>query len=174
MKAYKIVVTGPFNAGKTTFVKTLCSRTMGSEAASLDPRKPTTTVALDFGVLKLDDGTTVKLFGTPGQERFYFMVRSLSIGMDGYVFLVDLSDPDSLPKAKLMYSMLRSEFSEVAHVVAANKHDKVKLNNVDHLRNFLNIPREYPLVPLVAYDYEISLNILKTLVSMVKDSHGVD
>jgi len=175
MRTYKIVVTGPFNAGKTTFVRTLCGDILSSEAASLDPRKTTTTVALDFGIVKLDNETTIKLFGTPGQERFFFMVRNLSIGMDGYVFIIDLSDVDSLPKAKLMYDMLRSRFPDVVHVVAANKYDKVNSRDIRYLKDSLNVPREYPLLPLVAYDHELAMNVLKKLISLVKDSrYGLD
>ena len=93
-KIYKFVITGAFNAGKTTFVNTLSDiSTVNTDRAIRDSIesaiKASTTTALDYGQVQMDEALTVHLFGTPGQPRFDFMRHILSKGMDGFVFLVD-------------------------------------------------------------------------------------
>ncbi|MGD9163266.1 MAG: ATP/GTP-binding protein [Chromatiales bacterium] len=95
MADYKIIITGPVGAGKTTAISVLSDITPVStdEAASdmtLD-RKQRTTVALDYGLMLLDDAERVHLYGTPGQERFSFMWDILTEGGLGLVLLIDNS-----------------------------------------------------------------------------------
>jgi signal recognition particle receptor subunit beta len=99
----KIVVTGPFAAGKTTFIKTISEvaivgtdRGISDETSAVKPR---TTVALDFGRLTFADDLTLFLFGTPGQRRFEVMWEILSEGMIGFVLLVNASDERSVAEA---------------------------------------------------------------------------
>src|SRR4030066_328871 len=80
MQTVKMVVTGPFNAGKTQFIQSVSEidvvsteRKISSEAERV---KETTTVAMDFGRITVDDDLVLYLFGTPGQKRFDFMWRS--------------------------------------------------------------------------------------------------
>ncbi len=80
MQSVKIVITGPFNAGKTTFIKAVSEITVLSterrvtEGTELGAGE--TTVAMDFGRITVSDDVVLYLFGTPGQERFSFMTRS--------------------------------------------------------------------------------------------------
>src|SRR5439155_26732221 len=101
--AVKIVVTGPFSAGKTTLIRTISEITVLSTEKSItdEPRsrKPDTTVAMDFGRITIDRDLVLYLFGTPGQDRFDFMWEILGEGMLGYVLLVDASRPESLDEA---------------------------------------------------------------------------
>ncbi|WP_432540414.1 GTP-binding protein [Kineococcus sp. SYSU DK002] len=109
----KIVVTGPFGAGKTTFAATVTAGLDGTltttetgvsdETAAL---KTSTTVALDHTSVVVPPAPTsawgatrVTLFGTPGQERFAFTWEVLAQNMDGYVVLVDASRPESIAQA---------------------------------------------------------------------------
>lgn len=98
MNNHKIVFTGPVGAGKTTAIASLSDNPPVStnEAASDITRelKAETTVALDYGVMKLDDGERLHLFGTPGQERFDFMWDILTEGGIGLVLLINNSAAD--------------------------------------------------------------------------------
>lgn len=104
----KLIVTGNMGAGKTTVVAALSDtppvRTevpVGAEAVRGD--KTTTTVALDYGSMALDDGRRLLIFGTPGQRRFDFMCRILARGALGVIVLIDQAAPD--PVADLAYYM---------------------------------------------------------------------
>ena len=89
----KIVFIGPMGAGKTTAIQAISDATpVSTEVANTDQAayaKPTTTAALDYGQLLLEDGTAVSLYGTPGQERFSFMWEILCRGSLGVVLLLD-------------------------------------------------------------------------------------
>lgn len=85
--------TGPMGAGKTTAIRAISDAPpVSTEVANTDQAtfaKPTTTVALDYGQLLLEDGTAVSLYGTPGQQRFSFMWEILCRGAIGVVLLLD-------------------------------------------------------------------------------------
>jgi signal recognition particle receptor subunit beta len=94
----KIIFTGPMGAGKTTAIRAISDAPpVATEVANTDPSsaKATTTVALDFGQLLLEDGTAVSLYGTPGQERFAFMWEILCRGAMGVILLIDGSTPSA-------------------------------------------------------------------------------
>ncbi len=99
MSAYKIIFTGPVGAGKTTAIESISDeppiRTDEAASDMAKNRKTATTVAMDYGILNLDDGERIHLYGTPGQERFDFMWDILTIGGIGLVLLLDntRSDP---------------------------------------------------------------------------------
>lgn len=96
----KIVFTGPMGAGKTTAIAALSDApplsTDVQNADRLSVDKDTTTVALDFGQIVLADDQVVRLYGTPGQDRFAFMWRILGEGALGVILLLDASRPDLL------------------------------------------------------------------------------
>jgi signal recognition particle receptor subunit beta len=93
----KIVFAGPMGAGKTTAIRAISDTPpVATEVRNTDRRvcdKDATTVALDFGQLRLEDGTAVKLYGTPGQARFSFMWEILCRGSLGVILLIDGSTP---------------------------------------------------------------------------------
>lgn len=90
---HKIIFAGPVGAGKTTSISAVSDiMVVGTEAKASDDvalRKANTTVAMDYGVLNLDGGMKVHLYGTPGQDRFSFMWEILSEGAMGFVILLD-------------------------------------------------------------------------------------
>ncbi len=96
----KIVFTGPMGAGKTTAIRAISDiPPVSTEVANTDRKshaKESTTVAMDYGQLELEDGTAVRLYGTPGQERFSFMWEILCSGALGVILLIDGSTATAL------------------------------------------------------------------------------
>ena len=97
MQTVKMVVTGPFAAGKTEFVQTISEiEVVATERklSSADERiKDETTVAMDFGRITVDQDLVLYLFGSPDQRRFDFMWEILSEGMLGFVVVLDTTRP---------------------------------------------------------------------------------
>jgi signal recognition particle receptor subunit beta len=107
----KIVFTGPMGAGKTTAISVVSDfPPVRTEVGNNDQErfaKASTTVALDLGQLGLDDGTIVRLYGTPGQIRFSFMWEILGRGAIGVILLLDGSSPDMLANLRTYAEVFR-------------------------------------------------------------------
>ncbi len=110
-QAVKVVVTGPFAAGKTTLIRTISEITvLSTERGVTDStrkRKAETTVAMDFGRITIDRDLVLYLFGTPGQDRFDFMWEILGEGMIGYLLLIDADREDSVEQAAAIHQAFR-------------------------------------------------------------------
>ena len=95
---YKIVFAGPVGSGKTTAIGALSDteviRTEARASDEVRQLKPTTTVAMDYGVMKLENGDAVRLYGAPGQKRFDFMWDILAENALGLVVLVKADAPE--------------------------------------------------------------------------------
>ena len=104
MSHYKIIFAGPVGAGKSTAVSAASDippiRTEAVASDEVREQKPNTTVALDYGAMKLGDGSTIHLYGTPGQERFDFMWEILTEGGIALVLLIDNSRGDPLKQLR--------------------------------------------------------------------------
>ena len=92
MQTVKMVVTGPFNAGKTEFIQSVSEIDVVSTERKISSTaersvKESTTVAMDFGRITVDEDLVLYLFGTPGQKRFDFMWEILSEGMLGFIVM---------------------------------------------------------------------------------------
>ena len=135
LTTFKIVVTGPFGAGKTTFITSVSDTpVVATETAVSDSTaaiKAGTTVALDYGTITLapepdDDGVQeggveLLIFGTPGQSRFDFMWRILADGADAYLVLVDASRPDSVQEASQILAAFRALDAARPYLVGATR-----------------------------------------------------
>jgi len=168
-RVIKIVITGPFACGKTTFVESLSEvvpvvTDVGLRSFFEKSIKRFTTVALDYGRIKVDEDLIVHLFGTPGQLRFSFMWRILARGMHGYILMVDSSRPESIEDALYVYNFFKS-IKDVPHIIAANKQDIEGSLSPKTIRFMMKIPNDVPVVPLVATDPE---NVRKTLTILVQ------
>ncbi len=95
MNQHKIIFTGPVGAGKTTAISSISDipaiKTDADASDMTKERKKATTVAMDYGVMNLEGGEKIHLYGTPGQERFDFMWDILVTGGIGLILLVDNS-----------------------------------------------------------------------------------
>ena len=179
----KLVVTGPFDAGKTTLIGTITDSTVLSTERTVthagDRGSERTTVAMDFGRLGVDPDMALFLFGTPGQQRFGFMWDILAEGMLGFVLVVDAARPDSIAEA----AQLRRRFtgaSSVPHVVAVNKvaedqdHDEM----VARVRSELEVEPDIPVLVADARDREdvrqVLLAFLRHVLGQVRARADAD
>lgn len=122
----KILVTGPFGSGKTTLIQHVSDEQFsGKDVPTTDELaqyKGMTTVGMDFGIIHVDDGLDVHLFGTPGQARFNFMWKILSKGALGGIFLVDSASERAVAEAELMIKVWH-DLPDFSVVVGATKQD---------------------------------------------------
>ena len=152
----KIVVTGPYDAGKTTFIRTISEITVLSterEVSDADPATTSrTTVAMDFGRITVGSNIALYLFGTPGQERFEFMWDILAEGMLGFILLVDADRPVSVTEAR----RIRDHFVELADVpsiVVVNKiADRDAAEVMAGVRERLDLPDDAVVITADARD----------------------
>ncbi len=124
---FKLLVTGPFAAGKTSLIQAVSDTpvvetdvdTSGDEASV----KSSTTVAMDFGTYAIDDGgVRLLLFGTPGQRRFWFMTDILKGDVDAVIYVIDADASHTHTEAgEAMRALLRD--LRVPLVVAVNRCD---------------------------------------------------
>jgi signal recognition particle receptor subunit beta len=167
MQTVKMVVTGPFSAGKTEFIQTISEiDVVATEKKISSPEeriKDQTTVAMDFGRITVDDDLVLYLFGTPGQRRFDFMWEILSEGMLGFVVLLDSVRPETFREARSILDTFRS-YAPVPYVVAANKQDFDDAWEPEDLRIALRIPEEIKVLPCVATDRESVKTVLLELL----------
>ena len=173
MQSVKVVVTGPFNAGKTTFIKAVSEITVLSTERQVSDTSGEgsgeTTVAMDFGRITISDDVVLYLFGTPGQERFSFMWETLSEGMLGFVLLVDADDRESFEDAKSMIAFFRN-MSDVPFVVAANKVSATDMKTLRAVRSAIALDDEIPLLPVDARERESVKAVLLGLLYRILDS----
>jgi len=172
MQTVKMVITGPFSAGKTEFIRTISEidvvsteRKISSETERI---KEDTTVAMDFGRITVDEDLVLYLFGTPGQRRFDFMWEILSEGMLGFIVLVDSVRPETFREARHILEIFRG-YAATPYVVAANKQDRADAWSPEDLRIALKIDPKVKVLSCVATDKErVKAVLLELLYSILE------
>ncbi len=173
MQSVKVVVTGPFNAGKTTFIKAVSEITVLSTERQISDTSTEgsgeTTVAMDFGRITVSTMSSLYLFGTPGQSRFSFMWETLSEGMLGFVLIVDAMEPQTLEDARGMIEFF-TEMSDVPFVVAANKVAAEDVAQLQQVRADLALDPSVPLLSVDARDRDSVKSVLLGLLYEILES----
>lgn len=126
MKEYKILITGTMGAGKTTAIRAISDvapivTDVANHDRSVD--KERTTVGLDYGMLSLDNGDRIRLFGTPGQGRFDFLWEILARKALGLVILTDNSRPDPLADLTMFLDGFASSLATLPCVIGVGRLD---------------------------------------------------
>lgn len=172
MKEYKIVFSGTAGAGKTTAIAALSeSAVVCTDVANTDQtlQKATTTVGLDFGVITLDDGSRIRLFGTPGQARFDFMWRILATDALGLVLLVDNSRPDPLADLDVYVDGFADELNRMPCVVGVGRHETHPQPGVDEFAERLGARGlVVPVLPVDVRQRDDVLLLVDTLLAQVE------
>ncbi|ALM42683.1 ATP/GTP-binding protein [Streptomyces sp. FR-008] len=169
--AVKVVIVGGFGVGKTTMVGSVSEirpltteETMTQAGVGVDDNrgvesKTATTVAMDFGRISITDQLVLYLFGTPGQERFWFLWNGLFEGALGAVVLVDTR------RLEVSFDVIgRLEERGVPFVVAINSFPEAPRHNLDDLRRALDLPDHVPIFDCDARYRESSRDALMTLM----------
>ncbi len=172
--AIKILIAGGFGAGKTTLVGTLSEipplsteehmteASLGVDDLKGVEQKSTTTVALDFGRITISRDIVLYMFGTPGQDRFWFLWEELVMGALGAVVLADTRRLETCFAAVDFFERHRLPF-----VVAVNCFDEAHRYGAEEVREALDISHHVPVLLCDARTRDSSKDVLLTLIHHV-------
>ena len=175
---FKVLVTGPYAAGKTSLIQSVSQTevistdvfTSGDEAAV----KARTTVAMDFGTYAIDDeDVRLLLFGTPGQPRFRFMTNILKGDVDIVAFVVDAEAKATHASAGVELRSMLADL-QVPAVIAVNRCSDLEV--AQHIARSIGASPDHPVVPCQLNEpdsgREVIVEILVSLLAHIETSRG--
>lgn len=172
MHEYKILFTGAMGAGKTTAIAAVSevppvvTDVLNNDVSNA---KATTTVGLDYGLLTLEGGDRVRLFGTPGQARFDFLWRILVRNSLGLVILSDNSQADPLAHLEIYLQGFRDELASLPCVIGVGRTEAHGSPRLDEYAEVL--ARHGLVLPVLAVDVrqrDDVLLLIDTLLAQVE------
>ncbi|MFI0355513.1 GTP-binding protein [Actinomadura sp. 9N407] len=173
----KILVAGGFGVGKSTLVsavseirplrteEALTEKSIGVDDTTAVAGKTTTTVAMDFGRITLPNGLVLFVFGTPGQDRFWFMWDELAKGALGAVVLVD-----TRRLADCFASVDYFERRGVPFIIGVNRFDGAGVHSADQVRDALDLSADVPVISCDVRERESAKQVLIALVEHIMRS----
>jgi small GTP-binding protein len=172
-------VTGPFNSGKTELIRSVSEIDVVSTekkiTAEAEKVKESTTVAMDFGRITVDDDLILFLFGTPGQKRFDFMWEILSEGMLGFIVMVDSTRPETFKEARSILETFHA-YAPTPYIVAVNKQDLPDAWDVEDIRLALRLDPSVKILPCIAKKKSsvktVLLELLYAILDEVEGNNG--
>ena len=158
----KILVTGPYNAGKSSFVKSISEKSVSVDRMALE--KFPTTIAMDIGHID-HNGFVADVFGTPGQERFDLMLDVLAKEAVGAFIMVDSTAPQTFARAKEMINKTQAE--AIPKIIVANKQDLPNAMAPDEIRKTMKLDNRIPIIPTIVNKNEGTQEALDTLLKIL-------
>lgn len=167
----KLIVAGPVGAGKTTFINNVSEiETVDTDVvASEDLGKKMTTVAMDYGLMTLDN-IPLHIYGTPGQDRFDFMWEVLCEGALGLILLVRGDKMADFSKSRNILDFITSRIN-VPFLVGVTRFDLPECWEIEDIADFFGLP-EYQVIGFNACEYNQCINVIVDLISMLIEEQG--
>lgn len=163
VETLNIAVIGLFDAGKTTFIKTISQRTA---------ERGEGMAKWFYGKVNVDEALALQFTEPPSAERFDFIwLRDLVEGMDaqGYVVIVDSTKPETFGEFISVLYTIRAQHADVPVIIAANKQNHYRAWSTNDLRVMLRISDDIPIMPCIATDFEVVKNVVLRLMYQIFD-----
>lgn len=169
----KIIFTGPVGAGKTTAIGSISETPpVGTDVQCTDESqqiKDTTTVAMDYSYITLDDGSRIHLYGTPGQERFQFMWEILSQNGIGLVLLVNKDNPEPVKQMEFYLDAFSDFINETGVVIGLTRSGENDMANVeDFQKKLFERNQIFPVFDIDARDENDVKILVRALLAILE------
>lgn len=178
MKEYKLLITGTVGAGKTTAIRAISDiDPIVTDVANHDNAvdKARTTVGLDYGMLELDNGDRIRLFGTPGQARFDFLWQILARKALGLVILIDNARPDPLADLAMFLDGFATHLETLPCVIGVGRTDSHPATTLDDYGDFLEARgMVFPILAVDVRERADVISLIDTLLGQIEAGMVMD